>query len=177
VVVPMVFTVPVRIGPGHPRQGHRRQGHRGQGHTRRAVLTAAAAAVALAGCSLIYDKPNWQPGDEGLDSVYADALMLAARYTEAIDAMPTLAGRLHPILDSHRAHAEALADALGRSATSSPPPAPKSSQPTAVLSALAAAERAAADRAAKVCLAASLWRAPLLASIAACRASNVEALA
>jgi hypothetical protein len=158
----MVFTVPVHIG---------------QGPTRRAVLVAAAAA-AVSGCSLLRDEPNRTPGDEGLDTVYADALALAARYTAAIDAAPSLGARLRPLLEAHQAHATALVQALGRSPSASPTAArtAPSSQPTAVLSALATAERAAADRAAKVCLAASLWRAPLLASIAACRASNAEAL-
>jgi hypothetical protein len=165
----MVNTIPVQIG---------------QRVTRRAVLLAAtgtAVAGALAGCSMLDDAPNWKPGDEGLDTVYADAVALAARYESAMRAAPSLTARLRPILDAHHAHAAALVDALGRSpAAGAPSASPDATappgQPSGALAALAAAERSAADRATKVCLAASLWRVPLLASIAAARASHAEAL-
>jgi hypothetical protein len=161
----MVFTVPVRMR---------------RGHTRRSVLVAMAAST-VAGCALFDDTPSWKPGNDGLDTILADALALISSYTATIAASSALDARLRPLLEDHRAHAAALTRELSGGATAPPTAPPASSaaapsQPAATLAALAAAERAAADRATRACLGASSWRAALLGSIAACRASHVEAL-
>jgi hypothetical protein len=163
----MVFTVPVRNRKGYPR---------------RTVLAAGAAAV-MGGCALLAEPGRWEPGG-ALDAVRADALSLADRYDALIAARPDLASRLTPLRDAHLAHAAARAQELGsvggpvlpRPSTSTAP-APTTTSGAEALAGLAAAERATADRAAAACMAAPGWRAPLLGSIAACRASHAEALA
>jgi hypothetical protein len=168
----MVLTVPVRNGMGLPR---------------RSVLAATAGVAGLAGCSVPHllsedPAPQAMPDADALRAVSADSLLLAARYDAAITAQPDLAARLTPLRDAHREHAAAIGRALDSSAgpAGPAPSASRSAAPArdraALLKALATDERAAADRAGAACLAAAAYRAPLLGTIAACRASHAEAL-
>jgi hypothetical protein len=167
----MVLTVPVRNGMTLPR---------------RSVLAATAALATLSGCSvprLFEDEPPPQamPDADALRAIAADALVLAARHDAAIAAQPDLTARLTPLRDAHRDHAaaigRALADSAGPAASGSPvPPSSAPLDRARLLKTLAADERAAAERAAAQCLVAPAYRAPLLGTIAACRASHAEAL-
>lgn len=164
----MVLTVPVRNGMALPR---------------RSMLAATAGLAALAGCSvprLFSDEPAPQamPDADALRTVAAEALLLAARHDAAIAAQPDLAARLTPLRDAHREHATAIGRALDTSATPAPSVSPSAlpRERAALVKALAADERAASERAGVACLAAAAYRAPLLGTIAACRASHAEAL-
>jgi hypothetical protein len=137
---------------------------------------AGAVAAGLAGCAVL-------GGDEGtvvpdpLAPLLVGAVALARSYDEAIAAVPALADQLTPVRDAHRAHAKALADAIGATVPPAPlgpgePPASRS----AALSALRRLERDARDEAVAACLAAGVRTAPLLGSIAAARASHLEVL-
>ncbi len=159
-------------------------------HSRRAVLAAAAglATAGLAGCDLGDDPlPRWHPAPDALLPLLAATIKLADRYDTTIAALPALSDRLTPLRDNHRAHITALARELGideRTPTASPLPSVSSgvpegsapSDPSAALSALAAAEKVGQALAQEACLAAPSYRAALLGSITACRATHLEAL-
>jgi hypothetical protein len=170
----MVFTVPVRIGEGCASR---------RTVLRLAVGTALGAATALGldGGAADGTQPEWVSGPDPLSAFRKSTLRLAGQYEATISAQPTLADRLGPLYDDHRAHAAALTRELALPADRSPAALEGTStdgsgQPTEALAALLAAEKAAAQEAADACLTAPDWRAPLLGSIAACRASHVEAL-
>jgi len=165
-------------------------------HPRRSVLGAAATlaaaglggTAALAGCSLPDLMPGGEPDvrplpdAETLRAVRADALLMAARYDEAITLLPDLTNRLTPLRDAHREHAGALTRAVDAGAGAAPatPSTAGSGGPrerAAMLKSLAADERTAAERATAACLTVPSYRAPLVGMIAACRASHAEALA
>jgi hypothetical protein len=171
----MVFTVPVRMGEG--------------GRTRRTVLRlavgtalGAVTALGLDGCAADGPEPEWISGPDPLSALRTATLRLAGLYEATIAAQPTLASRLGPLYDDHRAHAAALARELALPADSNAPTpggradTDSSGGPADALAALLAAEKAAVTEATDACLAAPDWRVPLLGSIAACRASHVEAL-
>jgi hypothetical protein len=166
-VAPMVLTVPVRMGDGV------------RVHSRRAVLRAAlcgALAVAtVAACDSGEAEPPRQP--DPLTPFYLDAVALLARYETAIAAQPGLADRLGPLRDDHKAHVDALSREIGAPTR---PPTPSATPPSpddaGSLAALRGAEKDAAAAAHAACLAAPGYRSALLGSIAACRASHVEAL-
>jgi hypothetical protein len=148
------------------------------GWTRRTVLTAAGSAgvVAVAGCDINADEPSAIPAAsaEALRQVAAEALDLATRYDAAISQNPDQSARLTAIRDAHREHAAAIGRSLD---TSVAPAAPAGSQPPGSgLKALAAAEKAAAERAVVACVAAASYHAPLLGTVAAARASHAEVL-
>jgi hypothetical protein len=160
----MVFTVRMRI-------------------PRRQLLaaTAGTALVALTGCGIPRLSRRSIPEVEAmadadlLRAVAADATGLAARYDTAIGALADQAARLTPIRDAHRDHAAALARLLDGSphpVTSTGP----AEDPAPSLKALAEGEKAAAGRAASAALQVATFHAPLVGTIAACRASHVEAL-
>jgi hypothetical protein len=91
--------------------------------------------------------------------------------------VPVLSEILTAVRDDHRAHATALAEATGRSvpkATAAPAEIP--ADRTAALALLTSAEKSARDEAVTACLSASARLTPLLASIAAARASHLEVL-
>jgi hypothetical protein len=202
----MVFTVPVRTDPvrtgpvrgsvrgGDPhsaRGDHSAHGARGDHSarpTRRALLRggadaalAAAALGALAGCGLLDEDPPAPAPPDPLAPLLAGTVDLLARYDAALAAQPDLAARLTPVREAHAAHAAALAALIGVP-TPSPAPGP-SAEPTGAapdargtLAALRAAEQGGRRAAADACLAAPAERATLLGTIAAARASHVEAL-
>lgn len=156
-------------------------------YSRRRLLGTATALAAgatvvggLGGCGLLdRDKPD--PPDS-LDPLLAATVALAARYDAAIANQPQLAERLTSLRDAHRAHAKALAQLIGRPASSlSPSPPATTTAPTpadaaAAVAELRKAERSGQEAAADACLAAHPDRTALLGSIAAARASHLEVL-
>lgn len=151
--------------------------------TRRGVLRGSAlGAAALAtgtGCDIAGPGAQWRPGVDPLGELRAATAGLAESYDATIARHPDLGSRLGPLRDAHRAHLEALDRQLVD------PPAPATNQatsagvpddPATAVSALLAAEKKAASAAATACLAAPGYRAALLGSIAAARASHVEVL-
>jgi hypothetical protein len=166
----MVFTDPVRMPAD-------------QGYPRRTVLSAgagAAVSAVLAGCGLLDRKPAPPPGPDPLEPVRSQAQDLLDRYEAALAAEPSLAARLTPLRDAHRAHLAELTRVIGTPAPSARPSAaastPAGSDPAGTLAALRTAEENARAAAAAVCLAVPAARAVLVASIAACRATHVEVL-
>lgn len=106
-----------------------------------------------------------------------EALALTAAYRDAATAHPTLANRLTPITEAHAAHAAELAQLTGTAPPSATPtPSTPTLDPDAALARLRGREQAATETATQACLAAPAERAALLASIAAARASHLEAL-
>jgi hypothetical protein len=91
----------------------------------------------------------------------------------AINAAPSLSARLTPLRDDHRAHVRALAREIGIPA---PSPSPSAPADPATVQALLAAEKDAQKDAQKACLEGPSYRAALLGSIAASRASHQVAL-
>jgi len=148
-------------------------------HTRRRLLGAGAgltAGTALAGCGLFGDdKPDQPKAPDPLRPLLDEALALAAAYDRAALAQPGLAARLTPLGADHREHVTALSQAIGISPPAGGGAAPTDSA-TDVLAGLRAAEQAAQKTAATACATAPAARAALAGSIAACRATHVEAL-
>ncbi|MFF4020978.1 hypothetical protein [Streptomyces sp. NPDC001843] len=161
---------------------------------RRTLLASAAGAALLAGCS---DGGGDSGGTGDAPSASArararasrDSRALVARYDAVISAHPALADRLEPLRAEAAAHAEAFGG--GTAAPSRSPgasaPAPTSASATATATvvpadekaaraALAAAERALADRRAKALLEVDGELARLLASVAAAGASHAYLL-
>ena len=170
----MVFTVPVR------------NGRVGEPAPRRTVLTGLAGvgvAVVLGGCWPAKDKPAARPTPHPLAPVVAGTLALIDRYQATTATYPDLDIRLEPLLADHRAHLDALRKAIGTpspspSATASASPsASVAPDPAGSVAALRAAEQTGQADAAAACLAAAPDYAPLLGSIAACRATHAEVLA
>jgi hypothetical protein len=174
----MVFTVRVPMPADRPSQT--------PPTTRRAFLGAASGGLAglaglgglaalggLAGCDIGRPEPAPSPTPDALLPFLAATVGLAATYDAAINADPSLSARLTPLRDDHRAHVQALAREIGI-----PQPSGSPSTPTGPpnLQALLAAERDAQQDAEKACLEGPGYRAALLGSIAACRASHQEAL-
>src|SRR6266498_1676956 len=129
-----------------------------------AAIAALAAGATPTGCGYLGSGPQWRPGADPLVGLRAATATLADE-------------RIGPLLDAHRAHL----DALDRQMVSPPAPdgvtvqaSPVPDDPAAALSGLVAAEKAAMSEASAACLAAPGWRAALLGSIAAARASHVE---
>ncbi|WP_425413339.1 hypothetical protein [Micromonospora pallida] len=154
------------------------------GHSRRKVLRTGAllalggATASVAGCGLL-DREDSPPPPDPLQPLVDGALALEARYRAAIGADPTLADRLTPIADTHRAHAAELAAALGV-ALPSPSPSASTAAPSGdadtVVAELRAAEERARAEAATFCAQAPADRAALVGSIAAARATHAEVL-
>ncbi|MFI9529817.1 hypothetical protein [Micromonospora rosaria] len=142
-----------------------------------ALLALGGATVPLAGCDLLDREDAPDPAADPLAPLLAGALDLAARHRAAMAADPTLADRLGPIAEAHQAHAAELGRVIG---AASPSPTPAGSAPagdrTAVLAALRAAEQQGRQDAATACAQAPAERAALLGSVAAARATHVEAL-
>jgi hypothetical protein len=175
----MVLTVPVRT------DGER------VSHSRRAVLRAALGAVAatvsapaVTGCDSGKPASSRAQQPDPLNPLYAATSALLARYEATIAALPALAPGLTPLRDDHRQHLRALAREIGPGLASvsggaSGGPSPATDVPADSLSAiaaLAAVEKEAATAARAACLAAPSYRAALLGSIAAARASHGEVL-
>lgn len=153
------------------------------GTRRRALLAGglAGTAAALAGC--------WKSSSGGgsgakgrshpLAGMLTGTLALVARYDATIAAQPALAARLAPLRAEHWTHATALGAAMGQavpSGAASPSGAAAPTDARTVLATLRAVETAAQRDAVSACLASAPGYAALLGSIAACRATHVEAL-
>jgi len=160
---------------------------RDTGTSRRSLLRTAALAVITAaptaGCDLSDGGPTPTPGPDPLAPLIPEALDLAARHESAAAAFPALAERLKPMIEAHRAHAAELSRATGATLPSSTsasastaPTAGESGDPKDVLAQLRAAEQQAGESAAEACLKAADGQAALVGSIAAARATHVEAL-
>ncbi|MFC4145436.1 hypothetical protein ACFO0M_04135 [Micromonospora mangrovi] len=144
-----------------------------------ALVALGGATVPLTGCDL-FDRNDKEPVPDPLEPLAAESGALEARHRAAIAADPSLTDRLTPIADAHRAHADELRRLIGRKAPSgapagSPTAAP-AADPAGLLAGLRQAEQAGRENAAKACAAAPAERAALLGSIAAARATHVEAL-
>lgn len=146
---------------------------RGNGHTRRGLLAAAAGATALAGCGIFDSGPDDPPAPDPLQPVLDEAVALAVAYDRVAAAQPALARRLGPLAADHRAHAAELARVIGTAVPSAPAPAASAA---ATIGGLRAAVRAGQRTADTACRQAPASRAALVGSIAACRASHLEAL-
>jgi hypothetical protein len=160
----MVLTVAVRMGEERRR------------HSRRAVLRAAlggaAAAAGIAACDSPQQKPAAKPAPDPLNPFYRDTATLLGSYEATLTAQPGLSERLAPLRDAHRAHLQALAREIGPGLENSAAGEPAA----ASVAALLAAEQEAAAAAKAACLSAPSYRAALLGSIAAARASHVVVL-
>ncbi|GAB3082059.1 hypothetical protein [Micromonospora schwarzwaldensis] len=144
-----------------------------------ALVALGGAATPLTGCDL-FDRDREPPRPDALEPLAAEALALEARHRAAASAAPALAARLTPIADAHRAHADELRRVIGRPAPSGTPAGPSGTPadaPDAVLAELRRAEQQGHANAAKAGATAPAERAALLGSIAAARATHVEALA
>ncbi|NJC68245.1 hypothetical protein HC031_00710 [Planosporangium thailandense] len=163
-----------------------RTGEKGRVHSRRAVLAAAvglAGVAATGACDDPGSAASHPVPPDPLNPFYRDTAALLGRYEATIAAQPGLAGRLGPIRDAHRAHLQALAREIGPgldAQSSAAPSAGASGDSTgpqpAPLTSLLAAEKQAASAARSVCLTAPSYRAALLGSIAAARATHVVVL-
>ena len=170
----MVFTVRVRKPADGP--------SRAAPTSRRAVLAAAgwattglatAALGGLAGCDIGGPGPDPTPPPDPLLPFLTATVALADQYDATIAAEPSLSAQLTPLRDDHRAHVRALAREMG---TPAPSPSTSASAAASTPQALLAAEKDAQKDAEKACLEGPSYRAALLGSIAACRASHQEAL-
>ncbi|SCF31738.1 hypothetical protein GA0074695_5512 [Micromonospora viridifaciens] len=140
-------------------------------------MALGGAAVPLTGCDL-FDGDKPKPPDP-LEPLAAESADLAGRYRAAVAAASALADRLTPIADAHQAHADELRRVIGRPAPSGTPaasPTVAATDPDGLLAELRQAEQQARTNAAKACAAAPAERAALLGSIAAARATHLEAL-
>lgn len=137
------------------------------------LLTLSAAVPSLTGCDPFNREP---PPPDPLAPMVNEALALSAAYRDAATTHPTLAGRLTPITDAHAAHAAELARITKVALPSATPTTSTPADSDATLTALREREQAAGESATRACLAAPAERAALLASIAAARASHLEAL-
>lgn len=152
------------------------------GWTRRSVLAAVGVSgvAVVAGCDGNDAGPSAIPAADAaaLRQVAGEALDLANRYDAAISQNSDQAAKLTPIRDAHREHAAAIGRSLDASVAAAAPTATGSaaSGSGSGLKALAAAEKAAAERAVAACVAAASHYAPLLGTVAAARASHAEVL-
>ncbi|MEH1013822.1 hypothetical protein V6U90_12035 [Micromonospora sp. CPCC 206060] len=165
--------------------GRTTQRHGTDGHSRRTVLrvgalvTLAGTGTALTGCDLFDGQPAPDPAPDPLAPLLSGALDLADRYAAAVAAAPELAGRLDPIAEAHRAHAAELARVIGTTPSGRPsgsPSGPPAGTPAQLLADLRTAEQQGRDAAVRACTEAPTERAALLGSIAAARATHLEAL-
>jgi hypothetical protein len=149
-------------------------------------VSSAGAAAALSGCDIFASNspPPAEAVPPELAGFLAATTALGDRYDAtlaAVDALPATVGRIR---DAHRAHAVALAKAIGAPTPTASPggagPSGAASAPTdrdQALAALVTAEKAAHDAAVTECLASSPRYAALLGSIAAARQTHLMALA
>jgi hypothetical protein len=145
-----------------------------------ALALGAAGTATLAGCGIFDDDPEPVPEPDALQPLLDEALALAASYQRAALAQPGLAKRLAPIGETHRAHAQALAQLIGAvlpSTGASPSASATATEdPSGSVAALRTAETTGQQNAAAACRKTSPERAALVGSIAAARATHVEAL-
>ncbi|CAL2071478.1 MULTISPECIES: hypothetical protein [Streptomyces] len=155
---------------------------------RRTLLASAAGAALLAGCTSGADSGGDGPSatERARAQAAADSATLLGRYDAVLKAFPDLAERLRPLRTEVAAHAAAFQEGTTPTATPSDSPSASlspSASPTPVpatakdaLAALAAAERALADRRAKALLDMPGESARLLAATAAAGAAHAYLL-
>lgn len=155
------------------------------GISRRVLLRGLAAAAGVAGvgltagCDLLADPVvNLPEAAPELQALLAQTVALGDTYDATIARVPSLAAVLTAARDAHRAHAQALAQALGITvqvnATNAGGSGP--TDPAGARAALIDAEAKAEAAARELCLTASPRLASLLGTIAAARACHQEAL-
>jgi len=166
------------------------------GATRRSVLAALLTVPLLAatGCRTVAGAtPASSPGSDVaiLREAIAAKKKMIGLYTAVLAAHPDLAGQLDPLLADSTAHLAALQrrlinpggtsspSQLARTASASPAPAPSAPIQTAgaAIAELRSAERGAAAILVNQLRTVTPSLAQLLASIAACEATHVAALA
>jgi hypothetical protein len=138
-----------------------------------ATVIGAVAVTAPSGCGLFDSGPDPISEPDPLQPILDEALALAGAYDRLAAARPELSARIVPLAEDHRAHAAELSRLIGSAAPSgqaSAPPAAGS------LSEMRKAESAAMKTANASARTAPADRAALVGSIAACRATHVEAL-
>ncbi|WP_371688640.1 hypothetical protein [Micromonospora sp. KC207] len=141
-----------------------------------ALLALGGTVAPLTGCDLFDRGDERDRVPDPLEPLAAQARELAARHRAALAADPGLAPLLTPIADAHEAHAGELAKLTGRPAPSPEPSPDATGDRSAVLAALREAEQRGRESAATLCAEAPADRAALVGSIAAARATHVEAL-
>lgn len=146
--------------------------------SRRSFVLGVIATGALAGCDLVGDRTQPSPSNE-LEPVLVGALDLIAAYQATISTHSTLSDLLTPLAKDHQAHADRLAEQLGRQSPSASgvptaPPIPNTESGAKRL--LAAMELAAHRTASAVTLSGPARAAELAAAVAACRATHVVVL-
>jgi hypothetical protein len=153
----------------------------GQPTRRRTVLAGLLAGAgvlatgSLSGCNPL-GGGGPPPPPSALTGFLTGTSVLADRYDATLSVYGGLTATIGPIRDAHRAHASALAQLLGVAPPSpAAGPVPPDQLPVAI-AALMQAERSAHDEAVAACLAASTRYVALLGSIAAARATHLEAL-
>jgi len=143
-------------------------------------LAGTVAGAALAGCWPNSTRKPSPPSPHPLTPALGGTQALVDRYQATIAGYPDLADRLQPLLADHQAHLAALRKAMGLPAPSAsasvPATASGAADQDAAVAALKAAEQSGRTEAVTACLAAPATHAPLLGSIAACRATHVEVL-
>jgi hypothetical protein len=149
------------------------------GPRRRSLLASAAGAALLVGCSADPDSGGDGPSAtaEARARAARDSRGLLERYDAVLAAHPGLAGRLRPLRDQVAAHVQAFGDGATptpAASTASPTPVPAAERDA--VAALAAAERALADRRAADLLKVPGEQARLLASAAAAGAAHAYLL-
>lgn len=144
-----------------------------------ALLAAGGAVAPLTGCGL-FDRDEQPPPPDPLAPLLDESLRLAAGLRAAAVIHPDLATRLVPLAESHETHAAELARLTGVATASATPTAAPTDPPSAdrstALAALRQSERAGREAAIAACAAAPTERVALLGSIAAARATHLEAL-
>lgn len=162
------------------------------------AVGALGAASLLPGCSLLRDRADPPPPapPDPLEPLLAGVDELITQYQQARRSHPERADLWEPIEAAHRAHRDALREAMGlpalptaSPADGTPPPGtpgtPRPPEPTPAADpvpgaelreALREAEQAAQEQAAQACLSAPPERAALLGSVTAARATHQEVL-
>ncbi len=160
---------------------------RGQGSSRRFVLGALPlVAATLAGCSWTRSVPGpvTTPDARTTDDVLrasatqAEQRLLAA-YDSAILAHPSIMAMLRVVRAHHAEHADHLGSAATGAPAAGPAPAvtDRAASQQATVAALVTLERQTAVALRAQCLDASVYLAPLLASICAAETAHVDLLA
>lgn len=142
------------------------------------AVTGLASVGSLAGCDLFGGSSDEDQLSPELATLLTQTVALGDAYDAAIARVPSLADRLTPGRDAHRAHAQALAQALAQPVPTGVVAAVEPSADTepAVIAQLVEAEARGLEEARAACLNAPNRLAPLIGSIAAARACHVEVL-